>query len=236
MKISAVGFDNYFNNAKANSNTRISNKPRIIKNEYSNYSSESVKALFLPSFGSLRKIKDVALIDKNNGKLVGAKVYRDTRSITEYYSLKKNGEELGYMKLKNPKVSNFTNYAFSYPDDLPEVKEIRTIEGEEYEGIGTQLIKCAIERSCELGFDGELVLTAEKGYALNLSPYHSDDNPIPFYYKLGFQAIDEDEDIKCRDLLDKEDYTSLPFLEDMILTVEEGIPIFNEYYEKKFSR
>ena len=199
------------------------------------YKPQNIKAIYCPNFGKEKKIKETDLIDQKTGKMVKAKVYRDTSSITEHYYIRKNGEELGYMNLYCPKRNNDKDYEYTYPDYLPEVKSIRSLKGDEYEGIGTQLIKCAIERSEERGYGGELVLSAEQGYAINLSPYRSDENPIPFYYKLGFQAVEEDEDAMCRALLAREDYNSLPLFEDMILT-SEGIPAFEEYYNNKFSR
>lgn len=204
----------YFNSVKTN------NAVNTISQSNINVSSENYKANFLPSFGKFRKISDVMLKDRNSGKYVSAELKRD-RYGSDYFSYKifVKGNEAGYMDLNCESLYPEDQYVVPEADNIfPEIRHLRSLLGDKYEGIGTTLVNAAIEESKARGKNGSLWLTTETGYASSFSDYRKNENPIPFYYKLGFKSLDPQQDNYIRQCLEKSQYNMLPSSEVLILT------------------
>lgn len=176
---------------------------------------------FKPSFGALKKVEDIKLKDRNTGKSVDASLFKEKSGDFIDFKIKYKRQEAGYLSmdlcptylynLPKPEINN---------KDIPEVEKIRTIMGDSLEGIGTALMTAAIKESIKNGTEGALWLSAEKGYAYNLSDYRKNENPIPFYYKLGFEAIDEDDKELIESCLVDNDLNNLPDISCLFLNPE----------------
>ncbi|MBQ3642794.1 hypothetical protein II906_12855 [bacterium] len=231
MKISAINNTTYPIKKKP---IQKGAKDKITIQNLSEYSAENIKAYYSPSFGNYRKIRDAYVENRTNKILYLTKISREKSRNTERYIITRNNKELGFMNFVIRSNCKPESFWYRFLQDLPKIQGLRTIEGNDFRGIGTQLVKCAVDRSKELGYEGELILSAEQGYAMKESPYRSDENPIPFYYKLGFQCIDNLDDRKCRKLISEGRIEELPIIAEMILTKDKGVPAFEAYYEKNF--
>ena len=190
-------------------------------NKYSNYSAENVKAKFLPSFQGYRKIGRTYLEDKENGIYVPADIRRN--KIGDFVSIKVTiGKDVaGYLDMICDSIFPEEKYVLTQPlNNIPEIRHLRSILGDKYSGIGTALIKTAIQESCNNGGFGNLWLKSEKGYARTLSDYRSDENPIPFYYKVGFRSPDPDIDKFIEKCIKETNYYALPDSTLLLLTPE----------------
>lgn len=189
---------------------------------------ECVKANFLPSFGQMKKVGEVVIYDRKTKEPVIATVKKD-----HYY----NEYLIYHLYLGKTKLGEMTMMMHAdLPDDddddlpsyeelpvkkktIPQVMSLRTIEGEKYSNIGTSLIGLAIDESMKTEHKGAIWVDSCKGYDQLSSPYRSGENPIPFYYKLGFRAVDG-QDEKIRELLEKGDYEHLPVLAFLELSAD----------------
>lgn len=195
----------------------------------------SIKANFVPNFGKYRKVKDIKLLDRDTEMLVRASLVKDSIGDYSSYKIMVGRKEAGYMDMDT--ASFFPRSAFpqyNYLNEIPEVKHLRSLMGDRFYGIGTELINTAIEESIKKGKGGRLWLSAEQGYASNYSTYRQDENPIPFYYKLGFRAIDDKYDKVIKDALEKQEYEKLPEEATLVLSAQ-GLYNFNKYYCSHFS-
>ena len=83
-----------------------------------------------------------------------------------------------------------------------------------------KFVNAAIEESKSRGKNGSLWLTSETGYASSYSDYRKNENPIPFYYKLGFKSLNPKRDSYIRECIEKSQFNMLPSSEVLILTSE----------------
>lgn len=188
---------------------------------FSNYSSENVKANFLPSFGIARKVGKAEIIDRETGEPILADVKRDTVGSYVTFNLNLGRKSLGFLTMNCDSIYPVAEHVITLPtDNIPKVVNLRTIEGEKYSGIGTALIKTAIQESYNNKSYGNLWLNAEKGYERNLSPYRSNENPIPFYYKMGFRSPDEELDKFIKKCIQDNKIRRLPDTATLLLTTE----------------
>jgi GNAT superfamily N-acetyltransferase len=215
-----TNINNFYNKSLVSAKSQKRNNTPVLS--FNNASSENYKANFLPSFGKYRKISDVMLREKGTGKYVSAELKRD-RYGNDFFSYKifVKGQEAGYMDLCCESLYPEEDYLVPEPDNiLPEIKHLRSLLGDKYEGIGTTLVNAAIDESKSRGKNGSLWLTAETGYASSFSNYRKDENPIPFYYKMGFRSLDPKTDKYIQECLQKSQIGMLPKSEVLILTSE----------------
>ncbi len=198
----------------------------IVKNEKkSDYlkslpeiNSKQIKANFLPSFGRYKNVGTSYIKDRKTGSEIKAVVKKD--KIGSYISFKLfvGKKEVGFLDMDSASVVPEVDFIVTEQTNaFPKVLHLRTLEGEKYRGIGTELIKIAIQESYNCGKKGNLWLEAKEGYAEGLSDYRSGENPIPFYYKCGFYSPIEKVDKQIREKLSDKDFRNLPEYELLIL-------------------
>lgn len=193
------------------------------------------KSNFMPSFGKFRKIQNISLLDKDTQKPVNASLLRD--SIGDYVQFKVivDRKEAGYLDMCVASI--FPEKDFLCPEsdnNIPEVSHLRSLLGDKYYGIGTELINAAIDESSKNGKNGALWLNAEQGYAHSLSRYRRYENPIPFYYKMGFRSLDEDVDSLIKKSMDQCNLALLPETAVLILS-SQGAYDFKKYYSQNYN-
>lgn len=185
------------------------------------YSSENVKANFLHFWGFSSKVGKVDIVDRNTGKPVQADVKRYAVGPYVTFNLNIGRKELGFLTMNRDSIYPVAQHVMTLPtDNIPKIDNLRTIEGEKYSGIGTALIKTAIQESYNNKCYGNLWLQAEKGYERNRSCYRSNENPIPFYYKMGFKSPDEEIDSYIKKCIQENKLHKLPDIAVLILTPE----------------
>ncbi len=204
------------------------------------------KSKYCPSFGKYKKTGDVYLIDRKTGDNVKASLRKET--IGKYYSSFKiytERKEAGYLEMENDALfSDDEGYVLTEGDNyvltkevdsiLPKVLHLRSLRGDEYAGIGTALVNAAVQESLKKGKNGYLWLAAEKGYDYSSSLYRSGENPIPFYYKLGFKAVNPVTDEFIKHCLEQSKYNELPDSAILLLTPG-AIKAKNKYFAEKYS-
>lgn len=202
---------------------------------------ESIKAAYMPSFGCYKKVGEATLKDKTTGKAVSAEIQKK-HDVDEYitYRLYADNKQIGLMDmaLNEP----YLDYDKSIPKDknpvpyerFPKIIHLRSLSGDKYSGIGSTLVNLAVEESKNCGKKGALWLNARKGYLKYASKYRSDENPIPFYYKLGFRAPRKADDEEIKLFLETQEYDKLPPSELLILTPE-AAAAKNKYLVKNFT-
>lgn len=185
-----------------------------------NISVENFKANFLPSFGRFRKISEVVLTDRETNNPVLAEIKRDKYGNDLFsYKIFVKGQEAGFMDLNCESLYPEGDFVVPEADNVfPEIKHLRSLMGDKYSGIGTALVNEAINESIKRHKNGSLWLTSEQGYANSFSKYRQNENPIPFYYKLGFKTLNPKQDKYIRDCLESSKYNMLPSSEVLILT------------------
>jgi GNAT superfamily N-acetyltransferase len=202
-------------------------------------SANTIKSNFCPSFGIAKKEFDVQLKERNTGKAILGTLKKEHIGNTYVYKLLVGREEAGFMYLNLDSILPEEEYVTTEPDsDIPQISRLRSLRGDKYSGIGSTLVSAAVRESKKRGKNGSLWLVAEKGFAKDYSEYRSDENPIPFYYKLGFVAVDKKTDnlIKnCIDEIDKKDYKAYKMLPDsaILLLTTEAAATDNKYLSKK---
>ena len=175
----------------------------------------------MPSFSAARKVGKTGIIERETGNIVQVDVRREEIGPYITYTLNSGRKELGFLTMNLDSIYPIPEQIFTLKNDnIPKITNLRTLAGEKYAGIGTSLIKLAIKESKNNGSNGNLWLNAEKGYGKTLSPYRSDENPIPFYYKLGFKALNEDIDQYIQTCLDMQEYNKLPAIAKLVLMPE----------------
>ena len=199
---------------------------QTVHNNEKKYSAENVKANFIPNFNGYKKVGYTTLKHRVTGIPVRAElrkntIKKDNIGSFSFFSLILDREEIGYMVLDCDSVYPVAEHVMTFPtDNIPKVAHLRSIGGDKYSGIGTALIKAAIQESYNNGNYGNLWLTSEKGYAKSFSKYRSDENPIPFYYKVGFKAPNKKTDNLITNCLKNNKYEDLPKFADLLLTQE----------------
>ncbi len=197
---------------------------------------DAIKSKYCLSFGKFKKIGNVVLQDRQTGDNVLASLKREKygKDYVSYKVFVKN-EEAGYMDMNLSSVfPEDNNYVVTEPDNvIPEIQHLRSLSGEKYSGIGTALVNAAVQESVKRGKGGCLWLTTESGYAWSLSRYRANENPIPFYYKLGFKAVDAKTDKFINQCLEKTKYNMLPDSVLLLLTPE-AIKKKHKYFSSNF--
>ncbi len=227
---------NNFNKIPLSQQHKLQNPARnsnIVSIPVGTLNSENIKANFLPSFSGYRKIDDIVLKDKESGKLVSAELKRDKYGDDLFsYKIFVKGKEVGYMDLNCESLFPEDEFVVPEADNIfPEIQHLRSLSGDKYSGIGTALVKAAIDESIKRGKNGSVWLTSEQGYASSFSNYRKNENPIPFYYKLGFKAINPKSDKYIQECLEKSRYNMLPESELLILTSDVVKAKANEFSE-----
>ena len=185
---------------------------------------ECLRANFEPSFGKMHKVGETTVFDRKTGQPVKTNISKDS-FFNEYllYNLYAKRKLAGFIRID--KHSDIPEDAYLLTNEkppfktFPEITHLRTIEGEKYSKIGSAMINIAINESIKAGTQGALWLKTDKGYEKDASPYRSGENPIPFYYKMGFRAIGY-EDQKIQEAIAKGDYDSLPNSTWLVMTPE----------------
>lgn len=197
------------------------NKNTKIQNNYSPYSAEHIKANFLPSFDGLKKVGTTAVQDRITGQYVPAEIKKEKIGDYTTFVISVNKRKAGYLEMKANCVVPETDFMLTTETNcFPRITHLRSLMGERYAGIGTALIKTAIQESYNTGNCGNLWLYAERGYARTLSPYRADENPIPFYYKVGFESPIEEKNKEFKKHIDKGAYKKLPDIALLVLNEE----------------
>lgn len=211
MRISQVSslnrsrYINKYNQAPAQVNSYEGNSP------VTNYSAENIKANFIPSFQGYRIVGTTMLINLDTLKPVPANIRRERIGDFSNFEIMINGKRAGLMSMDCDSTYPIAAHVMKYPsDNIAEITALRSLMGDKYYGIGTTLIKAAIAESLAKKKDGNIWLTSEKGYRKFDSPHRSDENPIPFYYKVGFESKDERENENIKELLRQMKYDELP--------------------------
>lgn len=191
----------------------------------------------LPSFCQFRKVGQAQIIDRKTGEEINATIKKENM-LDEYisYQMLVKNNLIGYIDITvHPeapkKAEQNANNPISY-ETMPEVSHLRSIEGDKYAKIGSTLINLAIEESKNHDGKGAIWLEAEKGYKKAESAYRSDENPIPFYYKLGFRAVDQSDE-KIRQLIENGNIEELP--DKAILVLEPDNISYNAYLARNYS-
>ncbi len=234
-KINSILSGNYSNNIDVNNNrVQSQEKSNPVNNclKMSEIPSEKLKANFLPSFGRYKKVGDVELVDRKTGNNVKAALKREKIGDYVMYKIFKGKEEEGFLDLTNVLFPE-GDYVIAEPDNnIPKILHLCSLKGDKYSGIGTALVSAAVDESIKMGKGGCLWAVTEKGYAKGLTDYRKNENPIPFYYKLGFKTVSPklDEDIKrC---IETKKYNQLPYSSVILLTSQAARENFPEKYHK----
>lgn len=207
--------------ASIKSKDKALNKNTIIQNNYSPYSAENVKANFLPSFDGLKKVGTTAVKDRITGQYVPADIKKEKIGDYTTFVITVNKKKAGYLEMKANCVVPEDDFMLTTQTNcFPRITHLRSLMGERYAGIGTALIKTAIQESYNTGNCGNLWLYAERGYARTLSPYRADENPIPFYYKVGFESPIEKKNEEFKRNIENGKYKKLPDIALLVLNEE----------------
>lgn len=240
MAISGVSMNSF--NVKNNivfpavSSSKITRESNVARNtSYSAIPLAVYQANFAPSFGKYKKVKDVSVIDKKSQQPVRAALLRDVDGSSVSYKLVSGRTELGYMHMNCNSIFKEDKYLCPEPDNnIPEITHIRSLEGDKYYGIGTNFINAAVEESLKRGKRGCVWCYAEQGYAAALSSYRKYENPIPFYYKMGFKSLDPQIDALIQRGIQTNNLGLLPEATTLILTSEDSDK-FRKNYSSSFS-
>lgn len=125
--------------------------------------------------------RKTCFVQDKSGKMVEVNIKSPAFPSSYYWYLEKDGEILGDIRCSR---SSSTIRGDNYPDYYigKESLFINSINSNgRYKGVGRELIKTAVQASQKHGMDGRVCLTVtttkpDKG------------NPIPFYYKMGFES------------------------------------------------
>lgn len=209
-------------------NTHIRFKQENLVNQNENAKNSGTKiplfalqSNFMPAFGRFRKVKNVVLMNRDTLMPQRAELMRDRAGDFLFYKLMVNRKEAGYMNMQCDSVFPEDDFVLIEPDNhIPKILEIRSLMGETYSGIGTELIKEAVSESRKQGKGGALWLNSVAGYGWAESNYRKNENPIPFYYKMGFISPDKKLDNQIRENIKNNNTKALPNTAIMLLTSE----------------
>lgn len=235
MKISKINNDSYNvqrMQVKNNASNCIS-LSTADKLSLASIPSDKIKANFLPSFGK-RTTQIIQIEERNTGQKVPLKMIRETMGDFVFYAIyTMNKKEAAFMKINLERQVPENNYLVPEPENvLPKILELRTIMGDKYKGIGTKLVLEAMKDSFAHGKGGCLWLHSQKGFGRMMSDYRKNENPIPFYYKLGFEAVDSNVDKHIKECLQYGLIDSLPNDAILILTSDVAKEKLNELNDK----
>lgn len=196
----------------------------------------ALKANYIPNFGKYRKVANITLTNKDTEMPVLASLRKEQTGdfISFQISTKRNKED-GFLHMNLDPISTRGEFKPKNRngESIPEVTHLKSINGETYKGIGTCLINAAINESLKAGKNGELFLKAETGYGSFYSDYRKDESPIPFYYKMGFRAVDPNVHSLIKECIKKAEYDKLPPSALLILT-EDAVKAKNIQFSKDY--
>ena len=205
---SIVQIQNFSNISREESNIK---SPFLGEKDNSVLPAYAYKANFLPSFGKFKTVQNLTILNRDTGRTVNASLQKETIGEFLMFKLLVNKEEVGFMNLSRDAIFEEGDFILPEPNNnIPKVTHIRTLKGDKYAGIGSALLSVAVEESKKCGRNGALWLFADSGYARTYSAYRKNENPIPFYYKLGFVSLDTDIHNKITNALASGDYDKLP--------------------------
>lgn len=226
MHISQINATNSLNYTYLHQKSGQVINTQTVDNSAKKYSSDNVKANYIPNFNGFKRVGYTTLKHRATGIPVRAELRKDTikkdnNGSYSSFSLIMDGKEAGFMVMDCDSVYPVAEHVMTFPtDNIPKVTHLRSLEGEKYSGIGTALIKAAIQESYNNGNYGNLWLTTEKGFTKSYSKYRSDENPIPFYYKVGFKSPDKKTDNFITNCIKNNKYNDLPISANLLLTQE----------------
>lgn len=195
-----------------------------------------LKANYLPSFGKYKKVADITLINRDTEMPVRASLRKEkTGDFVSFQIITGRNDEAGFlhMDLDPTSIRGKRVLINNKGVTIPEVTHLRSISGDKYKGIGTALVHAAIVESIKANKGGELFLKAETGYGSGYSDYRKWENPIPFYHKMGFKAVDSDVNSLIQECIEKADYEKLPPSALLLLT-SDSIKAKNLQFSKDY--
>lgn len=217
----SIYFSKYQRN---NANNNLSLKKNILSVNNGNYVKiplPSLQSNFMPSFGHYKKVSNALIYERDTGRAVNAVIKREEYGNFYSYKMFVQGKEAGYMDVDFDAIIPEDDYPAIVNDNhCPEITHLRSLSGDKYSGIGTELVKAAVKESYKHGKSGCLWLRTETGYAFSLSDYRSNENPIPFYYKCGFKALNPQTDEYIKKCLETSNFNKLPDLQLLVLNNE----------------
>ena len=217
----------------ASKSASVNNSPN--NSTFGSLPANAYRANFVPSFGKYKKVKDVPVYDRGTEMPIRATLLRDNIGDFVSYKLMSGRTELGYMQMNCDSIFKEDKYLCPERDNnIPEITHLRSLEGDKYYGIGTNLIAAAVDESVKRGKGGSVWCDTEQGYAHSLSPYRKNDNPIPFYYKMGFKSLDEKIDALIKKGIETNNIGLLPESTTLILTSLDSHK-FRKHYISNFS-
>ena len=233
--INSISLINLNKPTKSNNKKVFDNYSQLERLSAAKIPSSAIKSKYLPSFGSYRKVDNVTLLDRDSGFNVKASLAREKIGDFVSYKVFVNRQEAGFMHMNCASLFPEGDYVLTQPNNvIPEITHLRSLLGKKYGGIGTALVNAAVKESRKRGHDGCLFLTTEKGYARIFSNYRSNENPIPFYYKLGFEAVNPKVHNLIKECLASSEYNKLPDSALLLLTPE-AIAHKNKYFSKNYT-
>ena len=134
-------------------------------------SSRSNKTYFIIGETTIGKIKQ--------NTIVPVKVYiARSENQFDYYLMDAQGNELGFTTLHHYRPGERKSYSASYEQKFPGAIYVENIEtlSDDYQGIGNSLHTVAVEISKQSGYEGRVLLDAEKSSHI-------------FHYKFGFRSM-----------------------------------------------
>lgn len=233
MKISSIQNHSYAKNLRQSFPQILNNVPNIKSDLLvSDVPTNAIKANFCPSFGRFRTVDRVLLQNKNSRYFERASIVKDKIGNVSLFKVMIGKKEAGYLDMDCSSIIPEDNFLVTECDNnIPEVCHIRSIMGDDYEGIGTSLMYAAVQESKRKGKNGTLWLVAEKGYNPGVSNYRRNQSPIPFYYKLGFICPDDEQHEYINYCLERGLYNNLPDSAVLILP-KDRVQILEDYYKK----
>ncbi len=154
---------------------------------------EVLKANYINSLEEYEKIKEIPIKERASNETINASLYKSRNKTHPSFQIRIGDKVAGYMKMDCISGLPFgmKNTCVGNDAVIPCISDLRTILGSEYSGIGTALVKEAIRTSKKNGAQGSLWLYSMEGFEKNKSSYRRGENPLPFYFKLGFRANDD---------------------------------------------
>ena len=171
------------------------------------------KANYLPSFGKYKKVADITLINRDAEMPVSASLRKEkVGDFVSFQIITGRKDEAGFLHMDLDPRSDEDDVVLinSKGKAIPKITHLRSITGDKYKGIGTALVHAAIVESLKANKGGELFLNAETGYGSCYSEYRKNENPIPFYHKMGFKSVDKEVNSLIEESIKKADYEKLP--------------------------
>lgn len=133
---------------------------------------------------------ETAIKERETKKPVKTFITKENKGNVSEFMMFKDNKKLGYLRVDNasPIQTGIPSYIEKAPNKVLEVLILTSYKGDEYSGIGTELIKTAIEESKNRGFEGHIILRANNRLREEFVGYRKNESPVPFYYNFGFES------------------------------------------------